>query len=40
MERSKDCKKYKTISTCEFIIVLLFIYLAVVIGMCVKMSYF
>ncbi len=40
MDKSEEYKKYKTITTAEFIIVLLFIYLAVVIGMCVKISYF
>lgn len=35
-----NCKKPKTLSTGEFILILLFIYLAVIIGMWVKMSYF
>ena len=39
-DHEKKCKKYKTITTSEFIIVLLFIYLAVTVGMFVKIYYF
>jgi len=40
MDDKNICRKYKTISTGEFIIVLLFIFLSVVIGMYVKHAYF
>ena len=40
MSQPKDHKKTKTVTTSEFILVLLFIYLAVVSGLLVKINYF